>query len=70
MKRNEILESAKGLFAKLGGVGNPDARIVRGLIEIIKSDDLLMKRIFEDLPSKRDWLDPMIEAQLRDIISK
>ena len=32
----ELVEKAKDLFKRLGGIGNADARIVRGLIERIK----------------------------------
>lgn len=29
----ELIEKARDLFKRLGGIGNADARIVRGLIE-------------------------------------
>ena len=34
---NELIEKAKDLFKRLGGIGNADARIVRGLIVRIES---------------------------------
>ena len=30
---DELLEAAKELYKRLGGIGNPDARLVRGLME-------------------------------------
>lgn len=35
-KEKEILEKAKDLYKRLGGLGNSDARIVRGLITLIE----------------------------------
>ena len=33
METAELIERAKALYVKLGGVGSPDARLVRGMIE-------------------------------------
>lgn len=33
LTENELIEKARDLFKRLGGIGNSDARIVRGLIE-------------------------------------
>ena len=35
-KEKELIEKAKDLYKRLGGLGNSDARIVRGLITLIE----------------------------------
>ena len=40
-------------------------------VEMIKENDHLrsiIRRIMSDLPSKRDWLDPVLEAEAKEIL--
>ena len=42
---DELIKRAKELYSKLGGIGNPDARLIRGLIELIERQDKLINEL-------------------------
>ena len=52
-----------------------DTVIIRGtpykeeLYEVAPDIHQILKRLIEELPSKRDWLDPDLEKQAKDILN-
>ena len=63
-------EKVKQAYREMGGPGNPHARLLRGLSERLDAAKHLLERFVNELPTRRDWLDPDLERAAREFVKR